>query len=89
VLAYTVGFGGSMLWFGSSAGVALSNLFPEMRSVVDYVKKGWFVIVAYIIGFFIMLGLVGWHPHAPHRKDKKAFQTEQLVAPTVNDSISQ
>ena len=56
VLAYAVGFGGSMVWFGSSAGVALSNIFPEMRSVVDYVKKGWFVILAYIIGFFIMLG---------------------------------
>jgi Na+/H+ antiporter NhaD/arsenite permease-like protein len=77
VLAYTVGFGGSMLWFGSSAGVALSNMFPEMRSVVDYVKKAWFVTVAYIIGFFIMLGVVGWHPHAPHRKDKITVPTEQ------------
>ena len=33
-LAYAVGFGGSMVWFGSSAGVALSNLFPQARSVV-------------------------------------------------------
>ena len=88
VLAYTVGFGGSMIWFGSSAGVALSNMFPEMRSVTEYVKKGWFVIVAYIIGFFIMLGLVGWHPHAPHRKDKNAVQTEQVVVPSVIDSVS-
>jgi Na+/H+ antiporter NhaD/arsenite permease-like protein len=88
VLAYTVGFGGSMIWFGSSAGVALSNMFPEMRSVTEYVKKGWFVIVAYIIGFFIMLGLVGWHPHAPHRKDKKAIQIEQVVVPTAIDSVS-
>lgn len=88
VLAYTVGFGGSMIWFGSSAGVALSNIFPEMRSVSNYVKKGWFVIVAYIVGFFIMLGLVGWHPHAPHRKDKKAIQTEQIIVPSVMDSAS-
>src|SRR6476646_5826935 len=28
-LAYGVGFGGSMIWFGSSAGVALSNMYPE------------------------------------------------------------
>jgi Na+/H+ antiporter NhaD/arsenite permease-like protein len=89
VLAYTVGFGGSMLWFGSSAGVALSNIFPEMRSVVNYVKKGWFVTVAYIIGFFIMLGVVGWHPHAPHRKDKNAVQTEQMVVPAVADSVTE
>jgi Na+/H+ antiporter NhaD/arsenite permease-like protein len=89
VLAYSVGFGGSMLWFGSSAGVALSNLFPEMRSVVDYVKKGWFVIVAYIIGFFIMLGIAGWHPHTPHNKENKAVQSEQTVIPAVADSISE
>lgn len=83
VLAYTVGFGGSMIWFGSSAGVALSNMFPEMRSVANYVRKGWFVIVAYIIGFFIMLGVVGWHPHAPHKKDKIS-QTEQVNNTAVN-----
>lgn len=89
VLAYTVGFGGSMLWFGSSAGVALSNLFPEMRSVVDYVKNGWFVIVAYIIGFFIMLGIAGWHPNTPHRQDKNATQTEQMIIPALADSIAE
>ena len=33
MLAYAVGFGGSMIWFGSSAGVAITNLFPEGRSV--------------------------------------------------------
>jgi len=35
MLAYSVGFGGSMVWFGSSAGVALSNLYPESRSVAS------------------------------------------------------
>jgi predicted Fe-S protein YdhL (DUF1289 family) len=36
MLAYAVGFGGSMIWFGSSAGVALSNLYPcEIGRVVD------------------------------------------------------
>jgi Na+/H+ antiporter NhaD/arsenite permease-like protein len=66
-LAYGVGFGGSMIWFGSSAGVALSNLFPEARSVGAWLKSGWHVTVAYIIGFFVMLTVVGWHPHAPHK----------------------
>ena len=32
-LAYAVGFGGSMIWFGSSAGVALSNQYSEAKSV--------------------------------------------------------
>ena len=68
VLAYSVGFGGSMIWFGSSAGVALSNMYPEAKNTVNYIKKGWHVTVAYIIGFFVMIYTVGWHPHAPHKK---------------------
>jgi len=89
VLAYAVGFGGSMIWFGSSAGVALSNIFPEMRSVVEYVKQGWFVIVAYIIGFFVMLGVVDWHPHNPHREDRSATHTEQTVIPVETESVTE
>jgi Na+/H+ antiporter NhaD/arsenite permease-like protein len=73
VLAYSVGFGGSMIWFGSSAGVALSNMYPEAKNTFNYLKKGWHVTIAYIFGFFVMLGVVGWHPHAPH---KKGQQTE-------------
>lgn len=67
VLAYTVGFGGSMIWFGSSAGVALSNMYPETKNTVNYIKKGWHVTLAYIIGFFALLYIMGWHPHAPHK----------------------
>jgi Na+/H+ antiporter NhaD/arsenite permease-like protein len=66
-LAYAVGFGGSMIWFGSSAGVALTNLFPEGRSVGLWLRHGWWVAVAYVIGFFAMLGVWGWHPDAPHK----------------------
>lgn len=63
-LAYAVGFGGSMIWFGSSAGVALSNMYPEARSVGAWLKGGWHVAVAYVIGFFVLLALLGWHPDA-------------------------
>jgi Na+/H+ antiporter NhaD/arsenite permease-like protein len=62
MLAYTVGFGGSMIWFGSSAGVAITNKFPESRNVVLWVKKGWHVAVAYVIGFFALYLLLGWEP---------------------------
>lgn len=68
VLAYAVGFGGSMIWFGSSAGVALSNMYPEAKNTFRYIKNGWHVILAYIIGFFVMLLVVGWHPHKPHKE---------------------
>ena len=40
MLAYAVGFGGSMVWFGSSAGVALSNMYPEAKSAVKWVRHG-------------------------------------------------
>ena len=66
-LAYAVGFGGSMLWFGSSAGVALSNLFPEAKSVGQWLRHGWFVAVAFVIGFFVMLAVMGWQPHEKHK----------------------
>lgn len=55
LLAYAVGFGGSMLWFGSSAGVALTTSFPEGRSVTAWLRQGWFIAPAYLIGFLVML----------------------------------
>ena len=67
-LAYTVGFGGSMIWFGSSAGVAISNMYPEAKSVGRWLRHGWFVAVAYVLGFFVMLAVVGWKPDAPHKR---------------------
>jgi Na+/H+ antiporter NhaD/arsenite permease-like protein len=66
-LAYAVGFGGSMIWFGSSAGVAISSIFPEARSVGAWIKGGWFVAVAYVAGFSVMLMVIGWHPEPKRR----------------------
>ena len=65
MLAYAVGFGGSMIWFGSSAGVALSNLFPQAKSVGAWVANGWHVTLAYVIGFLALLFTLGWQPHQP------------------------
>ncbi len=66
VLAYCVGFGGSMIWFGSSAGVAISTLYPETKSVKDWILSGWHIALAYVISFFILIAVMGWHPHLPH-----------------------
>ena len=66
-LAYTVGFGGSMIWFGSSAGVALSNSYPESKSVALWLRHGWHVTVAYVIGFAALMLVAGWQPHPPHK----------------------
>ncbi len=62
MLAYAVGFGGSMIWFGSSAGVAISSMYPEAKSVGAWLKGGWHVTVAYILGFLVLLFTLGWQP---------------------------
>jgi len=66
-IAFAVGFGGSMIWFGSSAGVALTNLFPDAKSVFAWLRGGWHVAIAYVLGFALMLAVHGWAPDAPHR----------------------
>jgi Na+/H+ antiporter NhaD/arsenite permease-like protein len=63
-LAYAVGFGGSMIWFGSSAGVAVAGLMPEARSTVRWLKEGWPVVLAYVVGFFVLLAVLGWNPES-------------------------
>jgi hypothetical protein len=71
-IAFAVGFGGSMIWFGSSAGVALTNLFPEAKSVFAWLRGGWHVAIAYVLGFALMLAVHGWAPDAPHRAPPNA-----------------
>ncbi|NJD09264.1 MAG: citrate transporter [Gemmatimonadetes bacterium] len=71
-LAFAVGFGGSMIWFGSSAGVALSTMYPEARNAGLYLKKGWFVTAAYVIAFFTMLTVLGYHPGSTPRTARPA-----------------
>ena len=76
MLAFTVGFGGSMVWFGSSAGVAITNKFPEGRNVIQWIRKGWHVAVAYVIGFFAFYLILGWNP-----SDNKRHKIENCPVP--------
>ena len=66
-IAYAVGFGGSMIWFGSSTGVALSDMYPDAKNAIGWVRGGWHVTVAYVIGFMIMLAMQGWYPQPKHQ----------------------
>ena len=79
-LAYAVGFGGSMVWFGSSAGVALSNMFPEAKSVGNWLRHGWHVALAYVVGFFVLLAVLGWHPDADHKAPAAAVEAAAAAA---------
>jgi Na+/H+ antiporter NhaD/arsenite permease-like protein len=81
VLAYAVGFGGSMIWFGSSAGVALSNMYPEAKSVGRWLYHGWHVALAYVFGFAAIMLVMGWHPQ-PKQKDSRS-EMPAKVAPAA------
>ena len=80
VLAYAVGFGGSMVWFGSSAGVALSNTFPEAKSVGAWLRHGWHVSLAYVVGCVALVLIMGWHPQ-PLRPTAEQPPSVGLPAP--------
>jgi hypothetical protein len=79
ILAFSVGFGGSMVWFGSSAGVGLSNLFPECRSALGWVRASWHVSLAYVLGFIAVMLVNGWHPTSErsplHGRTEPAWST--------------
>jgi hypothetical protein len=62
LLAYSVGIGGSMIWFGSSAGVAVAGMFPEAKSVTAWLRAAWHVPLAFLCGFFAQLAASGWNP---------------------------
>lgn len=79
ILAYAVGFGGSMLWFGSSAGVALSSMYPEARSAVTWLRQGWHVVIAYVLGFFLLLATMGWNPPPPHKTADLPVSSQQTA----------
>jgi hypothetical protein len=51
-----------MLWFGSSAGVALTGQYPEARSVLGWLRGGWHVVLGYLAGMAAIVMLLGWHP---------------------------
>jgi Na+/H+ antiporter NhaD/arsenite permease-like protein len=85
-LAYAVGFGGSMIWFGSSAGVALANMYPDAKSAGRWLLHGWHVTVAYVAGFFVMLAVLGWHPDPPHRKRVENQPLQCLMGTAVEPS---
>jgi Na+/H+ antiporter NhaD/arsenite permease-like protein len=87
MLAYSVGFGGSMIWFGSSAGVAITNKFPEGRNVIKWVTSGWHVTAAYIIGFFVLYLTMGWEP--ADNKEHKIINCPVPGCPMADKGLAQ
>jgi hypothetical protein len=44
----------------------LSNQYAEAKSVGRWLRYGWHIPLAYVIGFFAMLVILGWHPDPGH-----------------------
>jgi hypothetical protein len=82
LLAYCVGFGGSMIWFGSSAGVAISSTFAQARSVGNWLRHGWHVALGYVIGFAVFMLVHGFHAQVQH-------QAAAASAGTISTSLHQ
>ena len=42
-------------------------MYPQAKSVFEWIREGWHVIMGYAVGFFVLMITLGWNPHAPHR----------------------
>ena len=42
-------------------------MYPGAESVGAWLRHGWFVAVAYVVGFFALLMVLGWHPNERHK----------------------
>jgi hypothetical protein len=80
-VAYAVGFGGSMIWFGSSAGVALCSMYPQARSVGAWLRGGWHVAVGYLLGYATLMLALGWDP------DAHAQRAARIAPPTASPTL--
>lgn len=56
-----------MTLLGSSAGVALANVYPKARSVGQRLRDGWYVAVAYVAEFMALRPILGFHAGSTSR----------------------
>jgi hypothetical protein len=40
-------------------------MYPAAKSVGAYLKAGWHVTLAYVVGFFVLFFVHGWHVDVP------------------------
>jgi hypothetical protein len=54
-------------------------MYPEAKSVGLWLRHAWHVAIAYFVGFFVMLAILGWQADANHRK-RAEFQGQRDIA---------
>ena len=45
----------------------LAGRYPQARSALLWLRHGWHVALAYVVGFSILFVTLGWHPDAVHK----------------------
>lgn len=75
-----------LVWFG----IALSNIFPEAKSIGLWLGHGWHVAPGYLIGLFVLLFILGWQPHEAHKSIPRPCTsvTEVSLIDTARDNIA-
>jgi hypothetical protein len=63
-------------------GVALSNMYPEAKSVGRWLVYGWHVTLAYVVGLFVLLAVPGWQA-TPKRGDLPPSPPATINAPAA------
>jgi hypothetical protein len=43
-------------------------MYPQARSVGQWLRHGWHVVIAYVVGLFFILTLMGWESHERHKR---------------------
>lgn len=81
-LAYAVGFlefDGLVLVGSRPSGVALSNMFPEGKSVGNWLRHGWRKrLLTLLVSRFFTFTL-GWNPHEAHKAAPQATSEAHAV----------
>lgn len=57
-------------------------MYPEAKSVANWLRHGWHVAVAYVAGFIVLYFTLGWHPEVPHKA-----QAQHQPATTMQSAV--
>jgi hypothetical protein len=61
-------------------------MFPEGKNAIAWVRGGWHVAVAYVVGFFVMLAVLSWYPQPKHEAPMQAPKTS--TQNTLNEKMA-
>jgi hypothetical protein len=70
-----------------SAGVAISYMYPVAKSVGAWIKGGWCVAIGYVLGFFVLLAVMGCDPQEKLGKGAPAKANASSPTDSNDDAV--